>query len=174
MSFNKTATLLACILGGLCTQSVMAADSGINVSGNVVASPCTVDAATKTLAIPLGDVQASVLAAAASSSAWTALYNLTLSSCPATTSTVNATFSGTADTNDTNGYKNAGSGSAAVSVQLAKTDGTTFLKNGASFGDTAVTSGKVTFPIKARMYTKAGSVAPGAVSAAISVAFTYK
>lgn len=173
---KKIITVLTAVaLQSLIPQYATAADATINVTGNVVATPCTVDTATKTLGIPLGDVQASVLAAAGASSPWSTLYNITLSGCPSTTTKVNATFSGTADTNDTNGYKNAGSGgSAAVSVQLAKTDGTTFLKNGASFGDTTVASGRVTMPVKARMFTKAGTVAPGAVSSAISVAFTYK
>ena len=167
-------TMTAIALQILMSQSVMAADSNLNITGKVVASACSVDTGSVTLGIPLGDVDASVLAAAGKSSPWSALYNISLSGCPSTTTSVNATFSGTADTNDTNGYKNAGGGSTAVSVELAKTDGTTFLKNGTSFGDVAVASGKITMPVKARMYTKAGSVTPGAVSAAILVAFTYK
>lgn len=175
MNKKALAPLIAIAIQSFVSQSTMAADSTVNVTGNVVASACTVDTGSVNMGIALGDVSATVLAAAASASPWSIEYDITLINCPSTTTKVNATFTGTADTNDTNGYKNAGTGgSAAVSVQLAKLDGTTYLKNGTAYGDVAVVAGKASIPVKARMYTKAGSVMPGVVSSAILVAFSYK
>lgn len=169
-------SIIALGVQALFCQSSFAANPGssINITANVVASPCTISTASQTLSIPLGDIQASVLAAAGSASPWSPNYSITLTGCPSTTTKVDATFTGTADTADTNGYKNAAAGgSAAVATELAKSDGT-FLKNGTSFGDATVTSGAATFIVKARLFSKAGTVAPGAVSSAITANFTYK
>jgi len=90
----------------------------------------------------------------------------------ATTTVVNATFSGTASTDDLNDYKNTTStGPQTVSIQLAKTDGT-LLKNGDSYGDVA--TGAAKFTVKARLYTEKGQVLPGAVTSAIDLTFQYK
>ena len=167
--------LTAFALQSLISQYAMAADSTITVTGNVVAAPCTVDTATKSVAIPLGDETVTTLSKAGFGGTWSKAYNLTLSNCPTATQSVNATFSGTADTADTNGYANsAAGGPAMVSIQLAKPGGTVYLKNGVSYGDTAIVDGAVSFPVLARMFTKNGSATPGAVSSAVSVAFTYK
>ena len=168
----KIATLMGCILAALCTQSAMAADSSLNISGNVVASPCTVDAASKNLSINLGDVQASTLAAANVGSPWVD-GTINLTNCPSTTSQVTATFTGTADTNAAFAYKNTGAGSSQASIHIMNKDLSADLKNGATLTQ-AVTSGAAALPFKARMYTSKGGVTPGVVSAAISVNFTYK
>ncbi|WP_413530759.1 fimbrial protein [Rahnella inusitata] len=172
MTFKKTATLLGCILSVLCTQSVMAADSTINITATIVASPCTVDTASKNLSINLGDIQASTLAAANVGSPWVN-GTIKLTNCPSTTSQVVATFTGTADTNAAFAYKNTGTGSSAASVHVMDAAGSADLKNGATLTQT-VTSGAAAIPFKVRVYTSKGSVTPGAISAAISVAFTYK
>jgi type 1 fimbria pilin len=166
--------LSAFALSGTMGSNAFAADSTVNVTGNIVSPACVVSTDSKTVSIPLGEVQANTVAAAKSFSPWSSNYTLNLTGCPSVTTKVNATFSGTADTNDTNGYANAASGgSKAVSTQLAKTDGTTFLKNGASYGNVAVSNGSVSFTVKARLYSEKGAVAPGAVSSAVQVTFTY-
>lgn len=92
----------------------------------------------------------------------------------ATTTVVNATFSGTASTDDLNDYKNTTStGPQTVSTQLAKTDGT-LLKNGDSYGDVNVATGAAKFTVKARLNTEKGQVLPGAVTSAIDLTFQYK
>jgi type 1 fimbria pilin len=176
MKKNIVISLISLSLQALFCTSVFAASPGssVTITANVVASPCTIAAVSQNLAIPLGDIQASVLAAANSFSAWSPDYTISLTNCPSTTTKVDASFTGTADPADTNGYKNAASGgSADVATELAKSDGS-LLKNGTSFGDATVSNGVASFIVKARLFSKAGSVTPGAVSSAVTVNFTYK
>lgn len=166
--------LTVMVLSGAVNSAAFAADTTINVSGNIISPTCTVSSESQTVSIPLGEVQANTIAAAKSFSPWSSNYTLNLTGCPSVTTKVNANFAGTADTNDANGYANAASGgSKAVSTQLAKTDGTTFLKNGSSYGNVTVDKGNASFTVKARLYSEKGSVAPGAVSSAVQVTFTY-
>ncbi|MFO6296913.1 fimbrial protein [Rahnella selenatireducens] len=159
---------------GTLASTAMAADSTIKFTATIISPTCTISADSKSVSIPLGEVQASTLTAAKSASSWSSNYTLNLTGCPSITTKVNATFSGTADADDTNGYINATTtGAKNVSVQLAKTDGTTFLKNGAKYGDVTVDNGNASFTVKARMYSTKGSATLGAVTAPVEVTFTF-
>jgi hypothetical protein len=83
-------------------HSAFAADPvAINVTGTVVASPCTIDDSAASSLTILGTLQSADLNAAGSGSAWVPI-NVKFKSCPAGTSTITATFHGTADAGDPN------------------------------------------------------------------------
>lgn len=173
MNTKINAILLSLALSGIFTQSAMAADATINITGNVVATPCNVDSGSKNVTVDLGDIQASALAAAGAATSWK-LVTLTLSNCPTTTSQVIATFTGTADTaNNANYYKNTGSGSTLASIQMDNEAASALLPPGSTI-TSSVSAGAATVKFNTRIVTVRGNVTPGIVSSALSVAFAYK
>jgi len=169
----KKLPLALLTLTGFACFTVSAADtSQITITANVVASSCTVD--TTSLQIDLGNIEASTLLTAGQFSPWSDEKTITLSKCPASTTGVDAVFTGVADTDDTNGYKNTSSGATNVSIELAKPDGVTYLNNNAHYGNVAVSGGNAVFSVKARLFTPKGTALPGAAGAVAQVAFIYK
>ncbi len=150
----------------------------INITANVVASPCEV--ITKNINMPLGDIQASALQTATAATEWTPMDSNTtikLANCPAGTTEVLITFTGTPDPNGGIGsFLNADTGTGAatnVSVQLKQTGATDPIKNNEVI-DLPLQSGAALIPLSARLYSKSGGVTPGSVSSVINVAFAYK
>lgn len=153
--------------------SATAADNTIiSIKATIVASPCTVS--TQTMSIDLGDIQASTLDAAGKTSPWSPVQFIQLTNCPASTSSVQATFSGSPATNgDTNGYINT-AGNTNISIQLADDSETiNYLSNGKITADLPVSAGTVNVPVRARLYTSTATQ-PGNVYTSINVTFTYK
>ncbi|MEB5959750.1 type 1 fimbrial protein [Enterobacter sichuanensis] len=148
----------------------------LNITGNVVASPCEVSAASQNMTIDLGggeDLQTADLNAAGSSSSWVPV-TVSLENCPAGTSSVTATFHGTADAADPETlYSNTGT-ATNVAVQLEGSaeepygDGKT---STISIADAA--DGKPTWSLKTRAFSKNGSVTPGTISSVITMTFAY-
>lgn len=153
---------------------VQSADNiNINITGKVIASPCTIDN-SGTYNVDFGkNVSASTLATSGSSSAWKAI-NITLSNCPAGTTKVTAVFSGTSDAEDNNLYANAvGSAYAKrVAIQLQDQSGTN-VGNGTSLTENVSTDRIVTFPLQARLYTVNGGATPGTISSQVLFNVTY-
>jgi minor fimbrial subunit len=167
MQYSKSCLIL---LSGLISTSALAVDfTKINITATVVASPCTV--ATTSLDIPLGNIQASSLGTA---QPWSQPKPIQLTNCPASTTGVRATFSGTPASNgDTNGYKNEGA-DAGISVQLSDGAATpNYYSNGKSTDYATVANHAVAFNIAARLYSS-GSPQPGPVSSTVNVTFEYK
>lgn len=152
--------------------SAQADPVNINITGNVVASPCTVNNGNSNLNVDLGtSIQASDLAAVSSGSTKKA-FNLALSACPTGTSNVKVTFSGTADTTSTTMYKNTGT-ATNVAVELSQQTTGTILGNGSTLTQ-AVQAGKtVTYALNARAYSAKGGVLPGNISSVVQANFTY-
>ncbi len=161
------------VLSILISTGTMAADVTINVTGKVVASPCTVDN-SGVYNIDLGqNISAATLNPANSYSAWKN-FNVTLSNCPAGTTKVTAAFSGTADSNNSAMYANTtGTGYAQnVAVQLQNGTAGTNTGNGATM-TVNVASNAATFPLQARAYSTPGGATPGNISAAVLMNMTY-
>lgn len=152
---------------------VMAADtSTINITGNVIATPCTVDAANSVMNIKFDGIQATTLATAGSFSPWES-FAITLSNCPASTTKVSAVFSGTADTLDATRYKNTGTASN-MSVELQSSDGVN-LGNSKNTNVTVNSSNKqAVFSLQTRVYSAAGNVMPGTINSTVLATFTYQ
>lgn len=167
---KKTAVLiLAC--GTLFAASSQA--TTIEITGQVIASPCVVNAGDEKLSVDLGtNIQADDLKNSGSTSAWVAK-TLTLTNCPVSTTSFSVAFSGTADT-DTDFYKNTGT---ATNLKLELTDDstTTAYKNGAKLENVAINSSTHAYDLKlrARAVSK-GAVMPGTIEGQVQATFTYQ
>ena len=170
------------IIAALFSVSSYASDPvTINVTGKVVASPCTLDTANSTLDIDLGTQQTTALAAAGTNLG-TKGFNIALKDCPAGTTNVTATFTGVDDPSAAPGwgFKNAGT-ATNITIQLKNAlaggwdDPVYTIKSGGTWAKAVnTTTNTVVWNLAARAYTPTGSVAPGTVSASIVVDFTYQ
>lgn len=148
----------------------------LNITGNVVASPCEVNAASQNMTIDLGggkDLQTADLNEAGSSSPWVPI-TVALENCPAGTSSVTATFHGTSDTNDPDTlYSNTGT-ATNVAVQLEGTSQEAY-GNGktSTIAIADATDGKPTWKLQTRAFSKSGSVTPGTINSVITMSFAY-
>jgi minor fimbrial subunit len=143
-------------------------DATITVYGKVVAMPCTISTTSAT--VDLGNLFTYNLVSAGASSPWQDV-TLNLISCPAGTSTVTASFSGTADA-ISGYYKNLG---AAANIQLELQD-----SNGNQLGNGATkqipingSTLSASFPLKVRAKTVNGNATQGSIQAVINVTYTY-
>lgn len=154
------------------SSSLFAADPvTLNITGNIVASPCQISSDSVTIGVDLGqNLQASSLQTAPSSSDWVP-FNIKLVSCPAGTSTATMTMHGTADpAQPADLYKSTGT-AQNVSVQLQNLTGTQLGDGKSVIGNIA--SGSYTFPLQARAYSTSGSVTPGSINATVTATFVY-
>ncbi|HEX4503370.1 MAG TPA: fimbrial protein [Scandinavium sp.] len=166
--FPKLVIMMACAL----SASVFAADTvTINVTGNVVASPCTVNGGSSTLDVKLGDIQAATLSAAGAVS--TAVpFSLKFTDCPAGTKSVSAAFSGTPDPDAGGYYKNNGT-AKNVAIGIYQTS-TGFGKgNGTNIVQDVQADHTVTMDMQAKAYSSAGGATPGTITGAIVVTMSY-
>lgn len=150
---------------------VLANTTTINITGKVIASPCSLSQGDS-MSVDLGQsLQAKDLETAGAGSTWVP-FTLGLVSCPTGTTSVTATFSGTSDTSDaTRLYKNSGTaGNIAVELQ---DDKNTPLGNGSILTGTIDTSHAYTYNLKARAFTAQGGTTPGTIASEVMVAFTY-
>jgi minor fimbrial subunit len=167
--------LLAAATLGLMAASydASAADSvTLNITGNVVASPCTVNGGSGTINVDLTNIQATTLASAGSSST-DIPFSIPLTACPAGTSNVQVAFSGTPDpVAGANYYKNTGTatnvavGITEVSTGTLKGTGTTIIQ--------PVVAGVATVNLKAKAYSSAGGAMPGTISSVVTTTITYQ
>lgn len=142
----------------------------INITGNVVASPCVVNNNQSNLNVDLETIQASTLAAANAGTTPKA-FNLSLSSCPVGTSNVTVTFTGTAAASpQTNMYLNTGD-ATPLAVELSS--GGTILGNNSTLTQAVQTDRSVTYALSARAVTSTGSVMPGSIVAVVQANFSY-
>lgn len=164
----------------LLTSLVMAASHNmanadpvdINITGNVVASPCTLDVAGSNLSPSLGTIQATALEAAASSSTWVP-FDLKVKSCPASTTSATVTFSGTPDTDSPDSMYASTGNATKVAVELQSAAGD-LLGNGKTLTGTIEADHTYTYKLQTRAYSTAGSVMPGTISAVVQATFTYQ
>lgn len=161
--------VLAC--GGLFSTASQAVN--IDITGQVVASPCVVNSNNTSLAVDLGtSIQADDLATSGSATEWKDVV-LKLTNCPASTSSFTVSFAGTADT-DTDFYKNTGS---ALNLKLELTDkvGDSVYKNGASLANVTIPGSTHAYDLemRARAVSK-GNVMPGTIVGQVQATFTYQ
>lgn len=162
------------VAAGLLTAStaLLAADPvTLNITGNIVASPCQISSDSVTIGVDLGqNIQASSLQTAGTSTSWVPV-NIKLVSCPAGTSTATMTVHGTSDTaQPADLYKSTGT-AQNVAVQLQSVAG-------AQLGDGKVITGNIasgsyTFPLQARAYTVSGGATPGTINATVTASIVY-
>ena len=154
-------------------SAAVQADSSIAVSGNVVASPCTVDTDTVNKTVELGTLQRRDLQTAGEGGDWQD-FDLLLTNCPVGTTKVTALLSGTVDTQDATAWKNSGT-STNMALRIASRDHNTAYAPGASLDQTVnVSSRSASFPLSARMFTSQGSATAGTFQSVMNVDFTWQ
>ncbi|MBC3378343.1 type 1 fimbrial protein [Serratia fonticola] len=150
----------------------------VNITGKVIASPCTLDTVNSTLSVDLGDIQASALSTAGTYGGPEKFFNLILNNCPATTSKVTATFSGTPYDADNNLFANAGSATGVgikIKTRAEPYTGTTVRPNQSTWAvPINAATRSATFAFATSAYTATGNVTPGTISSVMQVAFTYQ
>ncbi|WBM72580.1 type 1 fimbrial protein [Buttiauxella sp. WJP83] len=168
MKMNKIAT--ACLL--MASAYGYAVDPvTLNITGNIVASPCQISSDSVSKSVDLGqNIQASDLQTAGQATTWTN-FTINLTSCPAGTTTAIMTMHGTADTaNPVDMYKNTGS-AQNIAVQLQS-------QVAAPLGDGKTISGTIasnaySYLLRARAYTQNGAVTPGTIAAVVTASIVY-
>ncbi|HFQ7886125.1 fimbrial protein [Enterobacter roggenkampii] len=144
----------------------------ITVTGQIVASPCSISTENGSQTVNLGDdLQSADLQNAGSPTPWKD-FTVILDKCPAGTTTVDATFHGTPDDVSPNYYKNLGDAKSLV-IQLDSKGGTYVLRNGYVWSQSVV-NGTVTYNFSVRAYSDKGGVTPGTISSVITIDFAYK
>ncbi|MDK9357758.1 type 1 fimbrial protein [Lelliottia sp. V106_10] len=175
-STHLFSTLAITLCATLLTANVFAANSvSIDIKGKVIASPCTtVNGGEATKAVALGDTIGADTLATAGSGTPLVKFELPLTGCPAGTTNIKATFSGTADGTTTTMWKNTATTPAPnTAIELSNQTGSALISNGSSVTE-AVTSGTATFKLQARAYSAAGSATPGDIESVIVATFEYQ
>ena len=143
----------------------------LNITGNIVASPCQIDPDSVVKNIHLGDnLQASDLATSGKESAQIEVH-VKLINCPAGTSFVTATFHGTpASTLPDWLYENVGTAqNVAVGLQANSTWG---LGDGHTYDITITPGVDPDFKFYAFAYSL-GNATPGTINSVVTLSFAY-
>ncbi|MCK6696299.1 fimbrial protein [Enterobacter bugandensis] len=149
------------------------ADSNINISGQVIASPCVVDTGTVSKVVNLGEDTKQNLINAGDGGVWSD-FDLLVQNCPTGTSSVTAKFTGNADTQDPTAWKNSGT-SNNVALRIASRDhATTYSVNSTMQVNVDNSTRSSTFPLSARMFTPQGNSTAGTFQSVMNVDFTYQ
>ncbi|MCK7356328.1 type 1 fimbrial protein [Enterobacter roggenkampii] len=169
MNIMRTAAFIAAVISG----NVIAADSvNVNVTGNIVASPCIFNGGNNTLDINLGSIQASNMATPGSTSD-PVPFSLPFTRCPAGTRSVTVSFTGNPDPiAGADYYMNSGS---ATNVAIAMSEAATgALKGtGTSITQTIAADRTVTMAMQAVVKSVTGGATPGSISAVVVMTMQY-
>lgn len=149
------------------------ADASLTLTGNVVASPCTVDIDTVNKVVDLGTAQRRDLQTAGEGGGWQD-FDLLLTQCPAGTSKVTATLSGAADTQDPTAWRNSGT-SGNVALRIASRDRTTAYAPGNVLEQNVnISTRSAQFLMSARMFTPQGNATAGTFQSVMNIEFTWQ
>jgi minor fimbrial subunit len=153
-------------------NSVMADPVNINITGKVVTSPCTVDAASVSQDVDFGQVRLSEMRPAGNASDWQS-FQVKLINCPQGTTSSTVTFSGTPATADATLYANAGTAVNAA-VQLAQAANKALVQgNGSSMTVSVDAQHNATYALAGRLMIFSDT-GPGTFSSIVQMSFTYQ
>lgn len=176
-NLKENMLLLITMVALLFSTKSIATPVSVNITGNVLAAPCTFDTINSQLSVPLGDTLATNLATASSASNHTS-FKLVLKDCPVSTTKVTATFDGPLNADLAGGNSYASTGTAkGVSVKV-KFDADMWASG--AFGKNTQKTVNVaadhtaTFPLWAAMYSPSGGATPGTVNTTMTATFTYQ
>lgn len=160
-------------LAAVVLSSPASADTQLNITGNIKASPCSIDLPSGGLNVDLGQkIQASSLAEPGSSTDWKP-FSIVLSECPVSTTVATMTLNGTADDVESSMYANTGTASK-VQIEVQNSAGTP-LGNAAQMQQNIDSASRsTTFNMLARVYTAQGNATPGTIVGTMQVTFTYQ
>jgi len=146
----------------------------LNITGNIVASPCEINSEALNKTVDLGGgqpIMSWVLSDAGSATPWVP-FELGVENCPASTTKTTIEFHGTADaSNPADMYKNTGT-AQGVAVQLQGAAGEPF-GDGKTFTGIIVNSA-YTYHLRVRAYSPNGGATSGTINAVVTTTFTYQ
>lgn len=151
--------------------SVQATD--IDISGTVVASACTVDAGSKEQTVTFEQARAVNYTRVGETSEWQD-FSLSLSSCPASTTQVTATFNGDVDTDDITKFANTQGDASGMALQVMTRDHQTEISPMGTLAVKVAANRTASFPLSARLYTPTGAVTAGSFNTVVQLEFTYQ
>ncbi|HGM5490686.1 TPA: fimbrial protein [Serratia fonticola] len=158
-------------LAGMVSLGAQATD--INLSGTVIASPCTVDTASVSQDVNFGQLRNTDLKTAGATSDWQP-FEVKLKNCPVSTTTATVTFNGTQFVDDATLYANAGT-AARVAVQMAQAANKSLVQgNGSSMTVNVDAQHNATYALAGRVISPAGNSGPGTVNSVVQMNFTYQ
>lgn len=171
MSELMKRTLLI-IVAGMMSNAVQAAN--LNISGTVVANPCTVDTGSVSQYVDFQQVHKSQLIDVGSSTDWKS-FQVKLTNCPEATEKATVTFSGTpAPEAPLTMFANA-STATNVAVQMAPDAvRTQFLGNGSTMVVDIDAQHNAVYNLAGRLVSVNGSAGPGDFSSIVLMNFTYQ
>ncbi|MEN3764523.1 fimbrial protein [Salmonella sp. ZASA478] len=146
----------------------------IDITGTVVASPCTVNGGDESLDVNLGNnIEADEMSSPGNATNWKN-FSLKLTNCPPSTTSFSVAFAGTADSDDASFYANTGT---ATNLKLALTsqDGSTVFNNGSSLENVLIDTSTNAYSLDLRTRAESkGLVMPGTIKGQIQATFTYQ
>ncbi|MFO6298741.1 fimbrial protein [Rahnella selenatireducens] len=172
---NKQKIVTALVLGTafVLVSQVAKADTIMNITGNIKASPCTINVPAGGLNVDLGqNIQAASLVAPGAASDWKS-FSIALTACPTSTATVTLTMSGTPDNDDSTMYANTGTAENAQ-IEVQNSEGTR-LGNAVQYTKNIDSASRgAEFDLQARAYTVNGNVTPGTINGVLLATFIYE
>ncbi|MGG5836790.1 fimbrial protein, partial [Huaxiibacter chinensis] len=169
MTFRKYSWLITSAL----IASLQAAERvNLNVTGNIVASPCQFNGGINQMDVDLGDIQASNMVRAGSVSQ-PINFTLLFSACPAGTSRVTVTFTGHHD--PIAGVDYYQSNGTATNVAIGIRDPTTGALKGSGTDMTqqVLPDRTAAIPVQAFVYSAAGHPMPGSLRSVVLLTMQY-
>jgi minor fimbrial subunit len=169
MTFRKYSWLITSAL----IASLQAAERvNLNVTGNIVASPCQFNGGINQMDVDLGDIQASNMVRAGSVSQ-PINFTLLFSACPAGTSRVTVTFTGHQD--PIAGVDYYQSNGTATNVAIGIRDPTTGALKGSGTDMTqqVLPDRTAAIPVQAFVYSAAGHPMPGTLRSVVLLTMQY-
>ena len=161
--------LLLCSVGTI----MQAGAVDVNINGNVVASPCTVDTASVSQNVDFGQLRGTDLKTAGASSEWQP-FEVKLKNCPVSTTSATVTFNGTPFVDDSTLYANAGT-AARVAVQVAQAANKSQIQgNGSSMTVNVDAQHNATYALAGRMFSPGGNTGSGTINSVVQMNFTYQ
>lgn len=151
----------------------------VTLTGKVVAASCTVNSGLVSgQEVNLGTLGRTRFQGAGDTGDWQS-FALNLANCPAGTTKVTTTFTGTPDSNDATLFANSepvATAASYIGIQMAQdaNRGTILSNNSTMTVDVDLSTHSAVFPLAARMLTPTGGVQAGRVSGSVLVNFTYQ
>lgn len=149
------------------------ADTAMNLRGNVVAVPCTVDTDTVNKLVEFAPLQRMDLVNAGTGGEWQD-FTLLVNGCPAGTRQVTVKYLGAVDTQDATAWKNSGT-ATNVALRMTSADHSMTYSNG-NTQQIAVNSStrSASFPLSAKIFTPQGNAGAGTFTAVVNLEFTWQ
>ena len=149
------------------------ADEGtaVNITANIVASPCIPSEDTVQGNVSLGSFYTSHLSNSGDATDWVP-FTIKLTDCPVTTTAVTVSFSGESDGSNPDYFKNMGT-SSHVAIDIQDTKGS-HIRNGAARLLTVNPAHTASLDLQSRMVTPQGNATAGSVTGLVELSFSYQ